>query len=84
MNDQHGKSKSASAVDPSREKESSSTASPTEAEIAARAHELWLQEGKPSDSAGRHWLEAERQLKAGSQSRSLIEKVYNHGGSVQN
>lgn len=89
MNDHDGKSKTASGVDtrhypsPPSHQEPPSTASPTQAEIAARAHELWIEEGRPAGSAERNWMEAERQLKAGSQSANLLEKVYEHAGSVQ-
>ena len=88
MPDHDGKSKSASGVDaphyPSPAEDIPSVARPTEAEIAARAHELWVEEGRPNDCAERHWLEAERELKAATQSRNLIDQVYTHSGSVQN
>jgi len=56
---------------------------PTHAEIAARAHQLWLEQGRPPDSAERIWLEAEHELNAAAKSHSLIEKVHERGGSVQ-
>jgi hypothetical protein len=37
-------------------------------EIAARAYELYLQEGCPQGRAEVHWLAAEAQLRGGSQS----------------
>jgi hypothetical protein len=55
----------------------------TEAEIEVRAHQLWIEEGNPSDSAERHWLEAERELTSAAKSRNLLEKVKQQGGSVQ-
>jgi Protein of unknown function (DUF2934) len=55
----------------------------THDEIKVRAHQLWIEEGKPPDSAERHWLEAERELNAAAKSRSLLEKVNQRGGSVQ-
>jgi hypothetical protein len=55
----------------------------THAEINARAHQLWIEQGKPSDAAERNWLEAERELNAAVKSRSLLEKVNQRGGSVQ-
>jgi len=33
--------------------------------IAARAYDLWLQDGKPEDQADAHWLQAEREMVAG-------------------
>jgi hypothetical protein len=52
-------------------------------EIAARAHQLWFQEGCPSGCAERHWLLAERELHTAANSRNLIEKVNEKAGSVQ-
>jgi hypothetical protein len=87
LGDHDGKSKSASAVDvkhyPHPGENAISPASPTHAEIAARAHELWIEQGRPPDSAERIWFEAERELKGLTGSRSLIDQVYNQSGSVQ-
>lgn len=55
----------------------------THAEIKVRAHQLWIEQGKPSDSTERNWLEAERELNAAAKSRGLLEKVNQRGGSVQ-
>ena len=55
----------------------------THAEIKVRAHQLWIERGKPPDSAERNWLEAERELNTAAKSRSLLEKVNQRGGSVQ-
>jgi hypothetical protein len=30
--------------------------------IAARAYEIWEQEGRPANKAGEHWLRAEREI----------------------
>lgn len=35
---------------------------PTPAEIRARAHQIWLLDGKPQGAEMEHWLEAEHQL----------------------
>ena len=75
----HNESKSASGADG----ESAQGMVPTRAEISDRAHKLWLEQGKPPDSAERNWLEAERELKAAAKSRSLVEKSREKGGSVQ-
>ncbi len=55
----------------------------THAEIKERAHQLWIEEGNPPDSAERNWLEAEHELNASAKSRSLLETVNQRGGSVQ-
>ena len=87
--DHDGKSKAASAVDsrryPGQENSSAPAPAgvPTHEEIATRAHELWLKEGQPRDSAERNWLEAERELTAAATSRRLVEQVHDTAGSVQ-
>jgi hypothetical protein len=55
----------------------------THAEIKVRAHQLWIEQGKPPDSAERNWLEAEHELNATAKSRGLLEKVKQRGRSVQ-
>jgi hypothetical protein len=37
---------------------------PTHSAIAERAHELWISQGCPPDSALHNWLEAEKELRA--------------------
>jgi hypothetical protein len=54
---------------------------PTHVEIEVRAYQLWLEQGRPPDSAEGNWLEAEHELRAAAKSHSLIAKV--RGGSVQ-
>jgi len=49
-------------VDRIREPLEQSTEGPSHAEISARAYELWVEEGQPSDAAERNWLNAEREL----------------------
>ena len=56
---------------------------PTPSEIAERAHQLWLEQGMPSNTAEQNWLDAERELKGASRSRSLVEKARENAGSVQ-
>lgn len=41
------------------------TSQPTQEQITELAHSLWLEEGKPEGRELQHWLEAERQLRAG-------------------
>ena len=57
---------------------------PSHAEIAVRAYQLWLEKGRPPDSADRNWLEAEHELQVAAKSHSLITKVHERAGSVQN
>jgi hypothetical protein len=56
---------------------------PTHSEIAARAYELWLEQGEPAGSAEENWLEAERQLRTASTSHSMMAAANQRGGSVQ-
>ena len=81
--DHDGKSKTASAVDSSRYPEPAEDGAPTYAEIADRAHQIWLEQGQPADSAEQNWLQAERELQASGTSRRLVEQVRAHAGSVQ-
>jgi len=87
--DYDGKSKSASATevqrypDPDGESSSSAVEAPTYADIAERAHQLWLEQGQPPNSSERNWLEAERELKAAANSRRLVQGVHERSGSVQ-
>jgi hypothetical protein len=66
--DHDGKSKTSSAVDAEHypdggEQESTEgTRRPSDAKIAAVAHQIWEQRGRPSDSHEQDRLEAERQL----------------------
>jgi hypothetical protein len=87
--DHDGKSTSATAVDgrhyPDLEEDpiSHPAEAPTYADIATRAHQLWLEQGQPPDSSERNWLEAERELKAAANSRRLVKGVHQRSGSVQ-
>jgi hypothetical protein len=42
------------------------TPEPTQAEIAARAHEIWVRRGSTPGRALDDWLQAERELKSGA------------------
>jgi hypothetical protein len=46
---------------------------PTHEHIAARAHRLWIEAGRPEGRAREHWLEAERQLQIPAVSRNAAE-----------
>lgn len=81
--DHDGKSKTASAADSGHYPDPGEDAVPTYEDIAARAHQLWLAQGQPTDSAERNWLEAERELQASAKSRRLVAQVHEHAGSVQ-
>jgi hypothetical protein len=50
-------------------------AGPTQAEIAARAHQLWLEEGQPHGSDERHWLQAEQELRAAASAEDSNERA---------
>lgn len=89
--DQDGKSKTASSVDeehypPITKKDHEppdAPASPTAAEIAERAHQLWIEGGCREGSDHQNWLEAERELQESALSRRLTQISHEKGGSVQ-
>jgi hypothetical protein len=89
--DQDGKSKTASAVDgvhyPSVGKKDHEPpepfALPTEAEIAERAYQRWIEHGCRPGSDQQNWLEAERELQNAALSRRLTQIAHEKGGSVQ-
>ena len=89
LGDHDGKSKSSSAADhshypdPRERAVDEQTEPPGNAEIAARAHQLWVEQGKPSGSAEQNWFEAERELKTAAGSRTLVHKLHQQAGSVQ-
>jgi hypothetical protein len=56
--DHDGTSKTSSAVDGEHH------LLPSHSEIAALAHQIWLEQGSPAHSEQRDWLEAERRLLA--------------------
>jgi hypothetical protein len=65
--DRDGKSKTSSAVDAKHYPDVESQQDhllPTHSEIAALAHSIWLEQGRPRHSAERDWMEAERRLMA--------------------
>jgi len=90
--DQDGKSRTASAVDekhyPPLEKKDHEPPEPsyvpTHAEIAERAHQLWLDQGCPTGTDENNWIQAERELRDSMLSRRLTEMSHEKGGSVQN
>lgn len=66
--DQDGKSKTASGLDPDSYPEQNEVeqdmpqTSPSEEDIRARAHQLWVKRGRPQGEDDVLWLEAEREL----------------------
>jgi hypothetical protein len=42
---------------------------PSHEAIASRAFQLWMQEGQPEGNGERHWLQAEVELKNGSNAK---------------
>jgi Protein of unknown function (DUF2934) len=91
IGDQDGKSKTASAVDekhyPEVRREDHERPEPSRlpahAEISARAHQLWLEQGCPEGAQEENWLQAERELHDSMVSRRLTEISHEKGGSVQ-
>lgn len=82
--DHDGKSKTASAVDQEHYPEQHEVQdSPAYDEIAARAHELWIQRGSPHGNPEQDWLEAEAQLRAANESHAVLNSMNRKGGSVQ-
>jgi hypothetical protein len=89
--DQDGKSKTASSVDdahypPITQKDHEppdAPAQPTEAEIADRAYQLWMERGCPEGTDQQDWLEAERELQGSALSQRLTQMAHEKGGSVQ-
>jgi len=47
-----------------------SSSKPTQEQIARRAYEIFIERGQPEGRDLEHWLEAERQLRATSQTKS--------------
>jgi Protein of unknown function (DUF2934) len=65
--DHDGKSKTSSAVDGKHYPDVESQEDhllPAHSEIATLAHQIWLEQGRPTRSAESDWLEAERRLMA--------------------
>jgi hypothetical protein len=81
--DPDGKSKTASGADSPNYPDQGEDGAPAYRHIAARAHQIWLEQGQPGDSAEDNWLQAERELRASATSRRLVEQVREHAGSVQ-
>jgi hypothetical protein len=57
---------------------------PTAAEIAERAHQIWVQQGCPENTAEENWLQAEQELHDALMSARLADISRERGGSVQN
>jgi DUF2934 family protein len=83
--DHDGKSKTSSAVDaehyPDVETQEDHLL-PTHSEIAALAHQIWLEQGGHSHSAESDWFEAERRLTA-ERRPSSHQGVTTSTGTVQ-
>lgn len=58
-------------------------AMPTHDQIAALAHQLWMERGSPNESSDKDWLEAERRLLELVASKSQVSEVHDKAGSVQ-
>ena len=81
--DHEGKSRSASVMDREHFTDSGEDSQPTHAEIAARAYQLWIEQGRQSDSAEQNWLRAERELRSTATSRRLVDRIRERAGSLQ-
>jgi hypothetical protein len=55
---------------PSLKASPSLMAEPTREEVAAAAHSIWEQEGRPEGRAVEHWLKAEIQVRSRRDSQS--------------
>lgn len=78
LTDRDGKSKTASAVDaehyPEQHEVSDQRVAPSAHEIAQRAHELWVQRGRPEGSSDQDWFEAERELQELGQGTGSVQR----------
>ncbi|HLX45665.1 MAG TPA: DUF2934 domain-containing protein [Bryobacteraceae bacterium] len=86
FSDHDGKSKTASAVDSAHYPEidiNVDSQEPAHGDIAKLAHELWVQQGRPSGTSERDWLEAENQLRRSHNSQASLQKIHEKSGSVQ-
>jgi hypothetical protein len=89
--DHDGKSKTASDVNHNHYPEQNEVDNlswetddlPTHEQIAERAHQLWIERGRPDGSPEQDWLQAEEELRAALNSRDAIEATKGRGGSVQ-
>jgi Protein of unknown function (DUF2934) len=88
--DHDGKSKTASAVDAAHYPDGDHQEDhllPTHSEIAALAHQIWIEQGRPHHSAETDWLEAERRLMAkkhpSAKQPSTHQGVATPSGTVQ-
>jgi hypothetical protein len=57
---------------------------PTRTEIEERAHQIWVENGCPEDTAEENWLQAEQELHDAAMSARLSQISHERGGSVQN
>ena len=80
--DRDGKSKTASAVDAAHYPEQDEAGvDGNYDEIAARAHELWIQRGRPEGSAENDWFAATEQIRGKANSQN--SRLPTESGSVQ-
>jgi Protein of unknown function (DUF2934) len=85
--DHDGKSKTSSAVDvkhyPDAQDGTESTNHPSDSEIAAEAHRIWEEHGRPSDSHEQDWLAAKRKLMEARNTPKQSQILAEQSGSVQ-
>lgn len=56
------KAAKAAKATPSKPAKAPEPKCPTPEEIGARAHQIWVDEGRPEGKSVEHWLRAEREL----------------------
>jgi hypothetical protein len=91
LTDRDGKSKTASAVDaehyPEQNEVPKAQTQPSDGPdieaIKARAHELWIERGRPHGSADQDWHQAEQEVRAQRGSRRISDQMHESSGSVQ-
>jgi len=89
--DRDGKSKTASAVDEKHYPEQNEVPQehplvwdgPDIEEIKARAHERWIERGRPHGSSDQDWHLAEQELRAKHGSQRISDQLQESSGSVQ-
>jgi hypothetical protein len=64
-----------------RQAQSSNHPVPTHDEIARRAYELYIMDGRQQDQCLQNWFEAERELSQQSEPESSPEQILSHPGT---
>jgi hypothetical protein len=91
VTDRDGKSKTASAVDAEHYPEQNEAPKehplvsdgPDIEQIKERAHQLWMERGRPDGTAEEDWHQAERELRAKIGTQRISDQLHKSSGSVQ-